>query len=221
MITALITLICAAFVAALLVIDRRAEPSKTPFLKWVFKPAASASFICLALFCGALDTEYGRLILFGLILCMAGDVFLIAKAQAAFLAGMAAFALGHLAYIGAFTTLGANLGSGSLMTAFATLSVAVMLIIVLPWLWRHLGAFRYPVAFYCLIIGIMVVTSFGTQNPSGGSPYWLAVFGAVGFAISDISVARDQFVREEFFNRLWGLPLYYAAQIVLAASVSL
>ena len=47
------------------------------------------------------------------------------------------------------------------------------------------------------------------------------VAGAVLFAVSDISVARDQFVRPAFINRLWGLPLYYAAQLLLAGSVSL
>jgi uncharacterized membrane protein YhhN len=43
--------------------------------------------------------------------------------------------------------------------------------------------------------------------------------GAVAFYLSDLSVANDRFVHESFFNKLWGLPLYYAAQILLAASV--
>jgi hypothetical protein len=29
-------------------------------------------------------------------------------------------------------------------------------------------------------------------------------------------VARDRFVRHQFLNRAWGLPLYYAAQVLLA-----
>jgi len=32
--------------------------------------------------------------------------------------------------------------------------------------------------------------------------------------VSDLSVARDRFVSRSFSNRAWGLPLYYAAQIV-------
>ncbi len=218
MIATLITLICAACVAALLVVDQRADPSTTPILKWVLKPAASAAFIGLALYCGAMDTEYGRLILVGLALCMAGDIFLIAKAQAAFLAGMGAFALGHAAYIGAFLTIGS---ATNWVDVISLLVVLVLVRRIFLWLCPHLGTFRRPVAIYCAIISLMIVASLATQNPDGGSPYWMAAFGAVGFAISDISVARDQFVRQEFFNRLWGLPLYYAAQIVLAASVSL
>jgi hypothetical protein len=31
-------------------------------------------------------------------------------------------------------------------------------------------------------------------------------------------VARDRFVRHEFLNRAWGLPLYYAAQLLIATT---
>jgi hypothetical protein len=32
-------------------------------------------------------------------------------------------------------------------------------------------------------------------------------------------VARDRFVEQAFVNGAWGLPLYFAAQIVLALSI--
>jgi len=34
-------------------------------------------------------------------------------------------------------------------------------------------------------------------------------------------VARDRFVRHQFSNRAWGLPLYYAAQLLLATTPAL
>jgi hypothetical protein len=34
-------------------------------------------------------------------------------------------------------------------------------------------------------------------------------------------VARDRFVRHEFRNRAWGLPLYYGAQLMIAATPAL
>jgi hypothetical protein len=40
----------------------------------------------------------------------------------------------------------------------------------------------------------------------------------VAFAASDVSVARDRFVREDFLNRAWGLPLYYGGQLLIALS---
>ena len=44
--------------------------------------------------------------------------------------------------------------------------------------------------------------------------------GAIVFAASDVAVARDRFVARSFVNRAWGLPAYYAAQLVLAWSVN-
>ncbi len=43
---------------------------------------------------------------------------------------------------------------------------------------------------------------------------------AVMFYFSDLAVARDRFVEPGPVNRLWGLPLYYAAQFVFAATVA-
>ena len=45
--------------------------------------------------------------------------------------------------------------------------------------------------------------------------------GALFFYISDIFVARNRFLKLEFFNRLIGLPLYYAGQFLLAFSIGL
>ncbi|MBK8719974.1 MAG: hypothetical protein IPN32_35465 [Deltaproteobacteria bacterium] len=37
---------------------------------------------------------------------------------------------------------------------------------------------------------------------------------------SPTSRSRDVFVRREFFNRAWGLPLYYGAQVCIAIAAS-
>ena len=50
----------------------------------------------------------------------------------------------------------------------------------------------------------------------GASP--ALVVGATMFLFSDLAVARDRFIAPGIRNRLWGLPLYYAAQLVLAAA---
>jgi uncharacterized membrane protein YhhN len=49
------------------------------------------------------------------------------------------------------------------------------------------------------------------------SPFIVAAAGM--FAISDIAVARDQFVQHSLGNKLWGIPLYYAAQLLFAISL--
>jgi hypothetical protein len=50
----------------------------------------------------------------------------------------------------------------------------------------------------------------------------LLVFcGAVCFYFSDIFVARDRFIANQFMNRLLGLPLYYLGQFLLAFSAGI
>ncbi len=204
--------LCFAAVAVLLFAERTDRRT----LKWLAKPAASAAFVALALAEGALQSgAFGALMLAGLIACAAGDGLLIPRAGRWFLAGMAAFALGHLAYIGAFLTRSPE---PKLLVYGAAVAMIALGAAVMGALWGKLGTMRAPVAAYVAIISVMVVASVAA-SPAGGAYYWPLIAGAVGFAASDIAVARDQFIRRDFINRLWGLPLYYAAQLTLAASV--
>jgi uncharacterized membrane protein YhhN len=106
------------------------------------------------------------------------------------------------------------------------------------WLWPHLGAdVRGPVVAYIAVITAMVAAAAGAvagalNGPSilvvaahtSGTPFpgWLwptaVMTAAVAFYLSDVSVARDRFVAPGFGNRIWGLPLYYAAQLLFALS---
>ena len=93
--------VCAAAVAGLLVAERR----DSQVGKWLTKPVASAAFIAVAVISGALDSDYGRLILLGLGLCLLGDVLLIPEGRlAVFRAGVFAFLAGHVAFAAAFLT---------------------------------------------------------------------------------------------------------------------
>lgn len=183
--------------------------------KAVSKTVASLAFIILALAAGGLASSYGQWIVTGLVFCFVGDVCLLSSRKPLFLAGMGAFALGHGAYIGAFVSSGADFNTAVLTAIAASLAVNAAIV---GWFWPHLGEFRLPVAIYSAIIGVMVGMSFGAA-PHGARPDWIIVAGAIGFAISDISVARDRFVAPAFSNRFWGLPLYYGAQLLLASSV--
>jgi uncharacterized membrane protein YhhN len=201
--------LCAVAVAGLLVAERRATQAGL----WLTKPVASAAFIWLALASGALDSTYGRWLLAGLALCMLGDVLLIPRDRpGVFRAGVFAFLLGHVAYCAAFLTqpmspVGLIVG-GALMIAVVGL--------VLRWLGGSLptgmvGAVRT----YMVVIGVMSTLACGVT--AAGGPWQVAV-GALAFTASDVSVARDRFVRHEFVNRAWGLPLYFAAQLLLAVT---
>ena len=181
---------------------------------WISKPAASTAFIAVALAAGATGTSYGRAILAGLVLSWLGDVLLIPRhAPKIFLAGVASFLLGHVAYAAAFLLRGIDLGTSVVVAALTGALAAA----VLAWLRPHVGPdMRAAVPAYVAVISVMVVCALGTYAQAGNA--WIPL-GAIGFYLSDLSVARDRFVAEEFVNRIWGLPLYYAAQVVLAWSV--
>ena len=203
--------ICAAAVAALLVAERRGSQIG----KWLTKPVASAAFMAIAVISGALDSDYGRLILLGLGLCLLGDVLLIpASRLAVFRAGVFAFLGGHVAFAAAFLTQPRSVP----WLAVAAVALTLALSGVWRWLSPSLPAdMRRPVQAYFLVIGVMTALACAV-NGAGGPP--IVAAGAVAFTASDISVARDRFVHQEFANRAWGLPLYYFAQVLLALSPS-
>ena len=160
---------------------------------------------------GALASSYGRLILLGLLLSWLGDVFLIPKRQLFFIAGLGSFLLAHVAFSGAFLLQPLEI----LPLIFAATGTVVVAIIILRWLWPHLSHnFRPAVVSYLAAISLMVVLASGTMAAAGPQ----LLIGAVMFAVSDIFVARDRFVSPSVANRLWGLPLYYAAQLIFALS---
>ena len=202
------TLVC---VIVLLV----AEWREAPTLRWFAKPLASAGFLLAALAAGARDSQYGHVVLVALALGMLGDVLLIPAASATFLAGLASFLLGHLAFALAFVVRGvsapAMFGAAALLALPAALSWR--------WLAPHVPTkMRAPVVAYIAVISIMVAAAAGTLGTPGGG---VILVGAVMFFVSDLAVARQRFVERTPWNKLWGLPLYYGGQLVLAGSVLL
>jgi uncharacterized membrane protein YhhN len=201
--------LCAAAVAGLLVAERRGSQAGL----WLTKPVASAAFIWLALASGALDSTYGRWLLAGLVLCMAGDVLLIPRDRpGVFRAGVFAFLLGHVAYCAAFLT--------QPMALPGLVAGGALLVVVVAFVLRWLGGSLPPgmvgaVRTYMVVIGVMSTLACGVT--AAGGP-WQVAIGALAFTASDVSVARDRFVKHEFVNRAWGLPLYFGAQLLLAVT---
>jgi uncharacterized membrane protein YhhN len=181
---------------------------------WVAKPLASTGFIAVAVASGALETPYGQAVLVALVFCWVGDVFLIPKgASALFLVGLVSFLLGHLVFAVAFILRGAD----PLWMAAAALLVLPPALVVLRWLDPHLPQkMRIPVVAYVAVISLMVVTAAGAAAAGRGA----IGLGAICFYLSDLHVARHRFVSRSFWNKSWGLPLYYAAQLILASTVS-
>ena len=176
------------------------------------KMLASSGFIAVALATGALSSSYGKIVLVALSLSWIGDLLLTFDSRRGFVGGLISFLLGHVAYSAAFGTLGLD----PAVSAVAAVVVVVIGVFVWRWLSPHVGDMQGPVIAYIVIISTMVALAFGTF--AHGST-WLIPVGATFFFVSDLFVARNQFVEPGIMNRAWGLPLYYTAQVLLALSV--
>jgi uncharacterized membrane protein YhhN len=200
--------VCAAACAALLWAERRGWHAE----KWIFKPAASLAFVVAALAADAHQHAWGQAVVAALALCVLGDVLLIPKRT--FLLGLGAFLAGHVVFCAAFLVRGVAWWS----VAVAAVPLAGIAIVVGRWLLPHVDArMQAPVLAYMTVITAMVALAAGTVAAHGRPLLGVAAFG---FYLSDLSVARDRFVAPGFVNRAWGLPLYYAAQLVFAVTAS-
>lgn len=182
---------------------------------WTAKPIASAAFVTAAITLGAFESDYGRLLLVAFVLSWLGDVLLIPKhKRTPFILGLLSFLTAHLFYAAAFIYIGVR----GVPFDVTTVALTLFAVFVLRWLSGYLrGGMRVAVSIYVVAIIIMAATSVGASANSGR---WLMAAGGMSFLLSDLAVARDRFVDKAFINRLWGLPLYYAAQLMLAATIA-
>jgi uncharacterized membrane protein YhhN len=182
------------------------------------KPFLSGLFIMVALSVPYENPGYYGFILAGLLFCMAGDVFLIFfMSRKFFTIGLVSFLAGHILYSIAFFSLGSP---GMLTVVIAALCLAVSAMVFI-WIRPYLGAMVIPVIAYIAIITLMVIgaASLAANEHLNSTGRALVFCGAILFYLSDLFVARHRFVRKEFINRLAGLPMYYAAQFMIACSI--
>ncbi|SOC08803.1 lysoplasmalogenase family protein [Rhodobacter maris] len=148
------------------------------------------------------------LILWGLVAGSAGDFALSRPGQAAFLSGMAAFALGHLAYAAAFFALGT--GGPALYPAVTATALALCALLCIA---PRAGALGWPVRAYIGVIWVMVIAALRV-------PDLRLVTGAALFMTSDFLLALELFVLPEGRTRrlaafaVWAL--YWPAQALIA-----
>ncbi len=187
-----------------------AERKKNRLGIWIAKPFASTAFILIAVSGGAWSSEYGQAVTGALILSWFGDVFLIPKSRTWFLAGLVAFLLGHVAFAYAFylREIDLQLALRALM-GFALPAAAVG-----KWLLPKVPSrLKGPVLAYILVISAMIAFAVAAAIATNDGRIFI---GALMFYVSDLAVARNNFVKPGFSNKIWGLPLYYGAQIIFA-----
>jgi uncharacterized membrane protein YhhN len=211
----ILILVAAVFLLPGLLISEKRDSTMGRLLT---KPFLSALFVAAALTGSQADPGYFRWILAGLLLSMAGDLFLIFfSSRKLFLAGLVSFLAAHILYTVAFFTLAGPGGTNGIV-------IALFLVIsggVFAWFRPHLGKMVVPVVAYIVVITAMVIgaSSLAVTESVRFPGRALAFAGALLFYLSDVFVARQRFVTQNFFNRAVGLPLYFAGQFMIAYSI--
>ena len=204
-------------VAALLTaaLHIRAEYAGPRFRVYVCKPLTTGLILLLAL---RVDEPVSGLYLnavgVGLAFSLAGDVFLmLPKDRFAF--GLGSFLVGHFFYIAAFTSVeGFQVTLGCLVPFL--LGGAVIYGTLLP----HLERFRLPVLVYVLAILVMAWQAAERWELTGDASSLLALAGALLFLVSDSALAFNRFRAPFHSAQAIVLSTYYAAQWLIALSVS-
>jgi len=213
MLNTIILIIAAGLLIALLYFEKQDDWKK----KLPIKTALSCLFILTAIVQAHPLPGYYGVMLLGFVFCLGGDVFLALPQKKMFLLGLISFLTGHVFYVIAFVKL-AGLNIFAVIGTLLTIAVSL---VVYKWLKPHLGTMKIPVIFYIIVISCMLSGAWAILGEAelAKQGRLLVFIGALSFYVSDLFVARNQFMKDAFVNRLVGLPLYFAGQFMLAFSV--
>jgi uncharacterized membrane protein YhhN len=195
------------------------EKKKDRMLLLIVKSILSLLFVMTALLQPHPVPAYYHYLFVGLIFCLIGDVCLALPQEKAFMVGLVSFLLGHVLYISAFLSL-VQVSHWFSPGVFIIFGISAFIFF---WLRPHLKSMLIPVLLYIVVISVMASGAWAVFWKSSFQPSGRAFIlaGSLCFYVSDVFVARDKFIKEEYRNRLLGLPLYYTGQFLLAFSIGL
>ncbi len=176
--------------------------------RWA-KPSAMVGLLAVAALAGAADTAFGRWLLLALALGGVGDVLLLGDSSRRFAGGLAAFLLGHLAYLASFVLAGLDRPAWAWVGAGIVLVSLVVGRRILPGALAESGAaLGIAVATYMLVIGAMAVAGWATG-------LLLVGLGVSLFLLSDTVLATGRFVQPRPWTPLVTMVTYHGAQALI------
>ncbi len=204
----LAALLAISSVAAL--IDWWAVASNRRTVELVAKPLTMALLVGVAASVGDPAADVRTWLIIGATLGLLGDVALLGEGEVAFMAGLGAFAFGHLAYAGSALSVGFEWAWAIPGVVFLAALLGFRFIgETLPGANRHGGrVLAGAVVFYAMVIALMVVTASATGE-------LLAAGGAILFAISDWLLGYQRFVAPIKCGRLGVIVPYHLGQALL------
>ncbi len=182
--------------------------SGRPRLVWIFKPLATVLLLGVV---GVPRTGLALWIDAGIALSVVGDLALLGSGNRAFIGGLVAFLLAHLAYLVAF----ARVAVWSPHVVAVAAAVGLTTTLLLRAIWRGAEGLHGPTVAYGLVISAMVVAASATVG-AGFSPGPLAAIGATLFYGSDASLALNRFRRPIPRASVWTMGVYWIGQLGIA-----
>ena len=179
------------------------------------KPAAMVGLLTVALLAGATDSTAGRWLVLALLLGLVGDVLLLEDTPSRFVGGLAAFLVGHLAYVASFVAVGLDRPAWGWVGALVLLAALVVGRRILPGAVADGGVvLGVAVGAYMAVIGAMAVTGWATGLPLVG-------LGASLFVVSDTVLAMGRFVQARRWTSVVVMVTYHLAQALIVAGLLL
>ncbi|HJQ06884.1 MAG TPA: lysoplasmalogenase [Nocardioides sp.] len=209
-----LTTVLAVVTAVVAVADWIAVARSRKDVETWLKPATLALLIGTVIAAGALDHSAGVWLVIALVLGMIGDIALLDDTvEWRFIAGLAAFLVGHLGYVVCFARVGLENSGWWVVGAVVVLVAFVVARGVLPAAVREGGpGLGIAVATYMAVIAAMTITGWATAS------LWIAV-GAAIFVCSDTTLALNKFVRPLSWARPTIMVTYHVGQALIAAGV--
>lgn len=197
----------------LTVVALRSGPGEELTGQWIGQPAFKASMAVLLAFAAAAHPilREARWLIPALVFSATGDWLLaIPWWEPSFVAGLTAFLVAHLCYLGALLPLAVVSRQRLIGPGLVIASCLVLLV----WFWPGLAreGMTVPVVVYVGVLGAMVCVALLAKLPTP----WTAI-GAVCFAASDAMIGASKFV---LGNELLAVPIwwaYAAAQLLITA----
>jgi uncharacterized membrane protein YhhN len=180
---------------------------------YVFKPLTTVLIITIAILgLEPPSLSYKWAIVAGLILSLAGDIFLMLPSDR-FISALISFLIAHLLYIFAFSTVG-----GFYASIWSLLPLLLFGLSFMIFIWRELGSMKIPASIYALAIMIMAWQAFGNWQLTDQLPAFLAFIGALLFVVSDSVLTLNRFKISFQSAQAFILSTYYTAQWLIALS---
>ncbi|MHA2225377.1 MAG: lysoplasmalogenase family protein [Candidatus Hodarchaeales archaeon] len=167
------------------------------------------------------DSLFYLILIGALAFCLFGD-YVIDKG---FLPGLVLFLFAQILFSLAFITQALTLGI-SLETAFLVVIISIIIFSYVILFFRYLdsseeglGKFKIPVILYCVVISLMLLSSFLLWIASGRIELIVVVLGAISFVISDSFIGIREFHHPIKKNVIKIMSTYYLAIFLFSVSV--